>query len=105
MVQAAADAGAARRHEDDRHVELTVARPALVAGHLQQVDGVEAVVAELNLGHRPAARVGDTHGGADDAALVERGVPGGLEALRGGEDAAQRRADILTENVGYAEVR
>ena len=104
MIQAAADAGAGRRHHDDRHVEVAGAGPALVAGDLEQVDGVEAVVAELDLADRPAAGVGDAHGRADDAALVERRVPGGLEPLRGGEDAAQRRADVLAEDVGDAEV-
>ena len=80
------------------------AGPALIAGHLEQVDGVEAVVAELDLADGPAAGVGDAHGRADDAALVERRVPGGLQPLRGGEDAAQRRADVLAEDVGHAEV-
>ena len=104
MVEAAADAGAARRHHHHRQVVVAGAGPALVAGHLEQVDGVEAVVAELDLGDGPAAGVGDAHGRADDAALVERRVPGGLEPLRGGEDAAQRRADVLAEDVGDAEV-
>ena len=104
MVEAAADAGAARRHHHHRQFVLAGPGPALVAGDFEEVDGVEAVVAELDLGHGPAAGVGDAHGRADDAALVERRVPGGLEALRGGEDAAQRRADVLAEDVGDAEV-
>ena len=90
---------------DHRHVVVAGAGPALVAGDLEQVDGVEAVVAELDLADGPAAGVGDAHRRADDAALVERRVPGGLEPLRGGEDAAQRRADVLAEDVGDAEVR
>src|SRR5207244_3873909 len=67
-------------------------------------DHVEPVVAELDLADRPAAGVGDAHGRADDAAFVEWGVPGGAEALGGGEDAAERRADVLAEHVGDAEV-
>src|SRR5262249_32979511 len=104
MIQAAADAGAGRRHDDNRHVVVAVAGPALVAGDLEQVDGVEAVVAELDFGNRPAAGIGDAHGGTDDAAFIERRVPRGAQPLRGGEDAAQRRADILAEDVGDAEV-
>ena len=104
MIQAAANAGARRRHEHDGHVEMPGPGPALIAGHLQQIDGVEAVVAELNLADRPAAGVGDAHGHADDAAFIERRIPGGLEPLRGREDAAQRRADVLAEDVGHAQV-
>src|SRR5207245_4599729 len=104
VVEAAADAGAGRRHDDHRQLELPRPGPALVAGHLEQVDGVEAVVAELDLGDGPAAGVGDAHGAADNAALVQGRVPGGLQSLRGGEDAAQRRADVLAEDVGDAEV-
>ena len=104
MVEAAADAGAARRHHHHRQLVLARAGPALVAGHFEEVDGVESVVAELDLGDGPAAGVGDAHRRADDAALVERRVPGRLESLRGGEDAAQRRADVLAEHVGDAEV-
>ena len=78
VIQAAANAGAARRHHDHRQVVIAGAGPALVAGHFEQIDGVEAVIAELNFGDRPAAGVGDAHGAADDAAFVERRVPGGL---------------------------
>ncbi len=104
MVEAAADAGTARRHHHHRQIVLAGARPALVAGHFEEVDGIESVVAELDLGHGPAAGVGDAHRRADDAALVERRVPRSFQTLRGGEDAAQRRADILAEHVGDAEV-
>src|SRR5262249_15964706 len=72
---------------------------------LQQVDGVEAIVAELNLGDGPAARVGNAHRHADDPALIEGRVPGGLEALCGGKDASQWWPDILAEDVGDAEAR
>ena len=72
MVQTAADAGAARRHHHDGHLELAGAGPALIAGYFQEVNGVKSVVAELNFGHGPAAGVSDAHGRADDAALVER---------------------------------
>jgi len=94
----------AGRHDHHRQLETAGPGPALVAGHFEEVNCVETVVAELDLGHGPAAGVGDAHGAADDAALVERRIPGGLQPLRGGEDAAQRRADVLAEDVGDAEV-
>ena len=105
MIEAAANAGAGRRHDHDRHVEVARARPALVTRDLEQIDGVEAVIAELNLGDRPASRVGDAHGGADDAALIERRVPRRVQPLRRREHAAQRWADVFAEDVGHAEVR
>ena len=80
------------------------AGPALVAGHLEQVDGVEAVVAELNFANRPAAGVRDPHGGADDPAFVQRRIPGGPESLCGGENSAQRRTDIFAEDIGHAQM-
>ena len=105
MVEAAADAGAVGRHDDDGHVVAAGGGPALVAGQLQHVERIEGVVAELDFADGPAAGVGDAHRGAEDAAFVERGIPGGLEPLRGGEDAAERRADVLAEHIGDAEMR
>ena len=96
---------AGRRHHDDRHVVVAGAGPALIAGDFEQIDGVEAVIAELDFADRPAAGVGDAHRRADDAALVERRVPGGAQPLRGGEDAAERRPDVFAEDVGDAEMR
>src|SRR5205085_6489912 len=104
VVDAAADARAGRGHEHDGHVVPAAGGPPLVAGELEQVHDVEGVVAELDLADGPAAGVGDAQGGAEDAALVEWGVPGGAEALRGGEHAAERRPDVLAQHVGDAEV-
>ncbi len=81
------------------------AGPALVAGDFEQVDGVEAVVAELDFANRPAARVGDPHGRADDATFVQRRIPGRLQALRGGEHAPERRPDIFAEDIRHAQMR
>src|SRR5205807_143506 len=53
----------------------------------------------------PAARIGDAHRHADNAAFVERRVPRRLESLRGGENTTQRRPDVFPEDVGDAEVR
>src|SRR5262249_35543247 len=75
VVEAAAAAGARRHHDDHRQVEVAGAGPALVAGDFQEVDRVEAVVAELDFGHGTAAGIGDAHRHADDAALIERRVP------------------------------
>src|SRR5436309_1031656 len=52
----------------------------------------------------PGIGVGDAHRRAQDPAFVERGVPRGLQPLRGGEHAAKRRPDVLTENIGDAEM-
>ena len=78
--------------------------PALIAGDLEHVHHVEGVIGELDLANRPPAGVGDPHRGADDAALVERRVPGRPESLRDGEHSTQRRPDILAKDVRDAEV-
>ena len=104
VIEAAADAASGRGHHDHRQGEVARAGPALVAGDLEQVDGVEAVVAELDLGDGASAGVGDAHGHADDAAFIEGAVPGGAQPLSGGEDAAERRADVLAEDVGDSEM-
>ena len=104
MVETAADPRTARSHDHDPHVIIAGAGPALVAGHLEQVDGIEAVIAELNLGHRAAAGIGDAHRGADDAAFVQRRVPGRLESLRRREHPSERRAYIFAEDIRNAEM-
>src|SRR5262245_32595662 len=81
------------------------AGPALIAGNLQEVDGVEAVIAELDLADRPSSRIGDSHGGADNAALIEWRVPRRLEPLRGSEDSSQGRTDILAEDIRHPQMR
>src|SRR5262249_60279653 len=75
-----------------------------VPGSLGRAGGVEAELEDLNSPPRPTAGVRDPHRHADDAALVERRVPGGLEPLRRGEDTPERRPDILAEDIGDAEV-
>jgi hypothetical protein len=57
----------------------------------------------LNFRDRFLARECEADGGADNAALVERRVPGRLETLRAGEDAAERWPDVFAEDVGDAE--
>src|ERR1019366_7722 len=104
MVKTTAYAGAARRHHHHRQFILAGPGPALIAGYFKEVNYVEAVIAELDFGDRPAAGIGDAHGRADDSALVQRRIPGGFQTLRRGENAAQRWADVLSENVGDAEV-
>ncbi len=64
----------------------------------------EPVIAELDFANRLAAGISNAHRGGNDAAFVERRIPGGAQALSGGENAAQRRADIFAEDVGDAEV-
>src|SRR5690606_32092191 len=87
------------RHHHHRQMPVAVGRPAGVARQLEQVDGVEDVVGELDLRHRALARHGEAHRRGDDPALVEGRVPGGLQALGAGEDAAQRRAYFLSQKM------
>ena len=103
VVDAAVDAGADGRHQHHRQVPIAVARPEHRARELEKVDRVEDVVAELNLGDRLLPREREADRGADDPALVERRVPRRLQALCLREHAAERRADVLAENVGHAE--
>ena len=70
------DAGTARRHDDDRHVVVARAGPALVSRDLEEIDGVESVVAELYFCDRASACVRNSHGGPDDSPFVERRIPG-----------------------------
>ena len=76
MIQAAANPRPRGRHEDNGHVVVARPGPALIAGNLEKIDGVEAVIAKLQLTHRPTAGVGNAHRGADDAAFIQRRVPG-----------------------------
>ena len=105
VIDGAANTRTGGSHHDDRHVESAGAGPTLIACDLQKVDDVEGVVGELDFEDRFAAAVGDSHRRADQSALVERGIPRGSQTLRGGEDAAERRADVFAEDVGYAEIR
>src|SRR5258708_1221539 len=84
---------------------MAVAGPALIAGNFEQVEGVEAVIAELDFGDRPAAGVGDTHGRADDAALIKRRVPRRFQSLRGSEYTAERGSDVFTKDVRHTQMR
>src|SRR6266849_556901 len=104
VVDRSANPRADRRLEHHRQLPVAVGRPVDAAGELEQVDRIEDVVAELDFGDRSLSREGETDRGADDAALVERTVPGGLEPLGGGEHAAQRWADVLPEDVLHPEV-
>ena len=105
MVETTADARPARRHEDEGHVPFAGAGPALIAGHLEQIDHVEAVIAELDFADRPAAGVSDPHGGADDAPFIKRRVPRSFEPLRRRENAAERWTDVFAKDIGDAQMR
>src|SRR5262245_15441682 len=99
MIETSPNSGAAGHHDHDGHVEVPGPGPSLISCDFKEVDRVEGIITELNLGYRTASRIGDAHGRADDTPLVERRVPGGFQALGGCEDAAQRRPDIFAEDV------
>ncbi len=104
VVDAAVDAGAHRRHEHEGDVVGAVRRPVGVARDLEEVDGVERVVTELDLGDRLLASECEPDAHPDDPPLVQGRVPRRLQPLSGREDAAEGRADVLAEDVGDAEV-
>src|SRR5207248_8139582 len=102
VVDAAADARPDGRHDGDRAVPGSVRGPVLHARKLEQIDGIERVVAELDLRDVAAAGEPEADAGAYHPTLVERRVPRRLQALRRSEGAAERRADVLAEDVGDA---
>ena len=104
MIQAAPDSRPTGRHDHDGHVKLAVARPALITGNFEYIQSVEGVIAELDLRHRPAAGIGNPQGRSQDAAFIQGRVPGRFQALRGREDASEGRTDVLSEDIGDAQV-
>src|SRR5690554_2376139 len=83
---------------------MTVAGPALIARDFEEVNGIEAIIAKLNLRHGPTAGIGNPHRGADDAPFIQRRIPGRFQSLGGGKDTPKRWTDILPEDIGNAEM-
>ena len=84
--------------EEEQYDRLFVVTVTATGAVTVRAEDHATIAAESSLGNT-ATRTNDLGADPDDAALIERRIPRRSQTLGGGEHAAQRRTDILAEDV------